>query len=153
MAASSPSENAEPPPHARLKRLGLLIASALVTINIWTGAPLLAVWVGSKIQAAQNGLSMSALLAVIVVLAGSVFVLAWLLARINGRYDELSGRPQGARETSPWLRSMRGERDTDIRRRHGISGVERVVVFSVVAAFLAFEIWFFFFAGSSLPNA
>jgi hypothetical protein len=47
---------------------------------------------------------------------------------------------------------MRGERETDIRRKHGVSPVERIVVISVVAAVLAFEIWFFFFAGSSLPN-
>jgi hypothetical protein len=147
------AETADPLPSAKLKRLALVIGTALVSINIWTGAPLLAVWVGSKIQAAQNGLSMSALLAVIVVLAVTVFLLATLLAWLNVRYDQLSGRPAAARETSPWLRSMRGERKTDVRRRHGISAVERVVVISVVAAVLAFEVWFFFFAGSSLPNA
>ena len=47
---------------------------------------------------------------------------------------------------------MRGEREEDIRREVGISGVERVVILAVVGAALAFEIWFFFFAGSSLPN-
>jgi hypothetical protein len=31
--------------------------------------------------------------------------------------------------------------------------VERIVVAAMVAAVVAFEIWFFFFAGSSLPNA
>lgn len=147
------AEIADPQPNTKLKRLALVIGTALVTINIWTGAPLLAVWVGSKIQAAQNGLSMSALLAVIIVLAVTVLLLATLLAWLNARYDQLSGRPAAARETSPWLRSMRGERKTDVRRRHGISAVERVVVISVVAAVLAFEVWFFFFAGSSLPNA
>ena len=147
------AETADPQPSAKLRRLALVIGTALVSINIWTGAPLLAVWVGSKIQAAQNGLSMSALLAVIIVLAVTVLLLATLLAWLNARYDQLSGRPAAARETSPWLRSMRGERKTDVRRRHGISAVERVVVISVVAAVLAFEVWFFFFAGSSLPNA
>lgn len=147
------AETADPQPNTKLKRLALVIGTALVTINIWTGAPLLAVWVGSQIQAAQNGLSMSALLAVIIVLAVTVLLLATLLAWLNARYDQLSGRPAAARETSPWLRSMRGERKTDVRRRHGISAVERVVVISVVAAVLAFEVWFFFFAGSSLPNA
>jgi hypothetical protein len=137
----------------RVKRLALVSGSALVSVNIWTGAPLLAVWVGSQIQQAQDRLSMTALFAVVVTLAATVFLLAWLLAWINGRYDELSGRSQEARYTSPWLRSMRGERETDIRRKHGISAIERVVVISVVAAVLAFEIWFFFFAGSSLPNA
>ncbi len=126
--------------------------SALASINIWTGAPLLAVWVGSQIQAAQDRLSMTALLAVVATLAVTVFLLAWLLAYFNGRYDELIGRSQKARYTSPWLRSMRGEREEDIRREVGISGVERIVILAVVAAALAFEVWFFFFAGSSLPN-
>jgi hypothetical protein len=148
---SREAANAEP--GHRLQRVGLLAASALTTINMWTGAPLLAVWVGSRIQAAQNRLSMTALLAVVATLGLTVFVLAWLLARINARYDELAGRPDQVRYTSPWLRSMRGEREEDVRRSKGISGVERMVVISVVAAFLAFEAWFFFLAGSSLPNA
>ena len=146
-------EATSPPDTHRLQRLALIAASALVSINLWTGAPLLAVWVGSQVQAAQNGLSMTALLAVVATLAVTVFLLAVLLARINGRYDQLSGRPQKARQTSPWLRSMRGEREEDIRRESGISGIERVVLIAVILAVLAFEVWFFFFAGSSLPNA
>ena len=145
-------EAAQPPDQHRLARIGLIAASALVSINMWTGAPLLAVWVGSQIQAAQDRLSMGALFAVVAVLAASVFVLAWLLARINSRYDELSGHEPGARESSPWLRSLSGEREADVRAKHGISGIERVVVIVVVLAVLAFEAWFFFFAGSSLPS-
>jgi cell division protein FtsL len=75
------------------------------------------------------------------------------LGRLSAAYDELSGRPQAERRTSPWLRSMRGEREEFARKRQGISGVERVVVISVVAAALVFEVWFFFFSGSPLPNA
>ncbi len=147
--------NEEPAPAEGhwLERIGLLAGSALASINIWTGAPLLAVWVGSQIQAAQDRLSMTALLAVVATLALTVFGLAWLLAYFNGRYDEITGRSEKARYTSPWLRSMRGEREEDIRRDVGISGVERIVILAVVAATLAFEVWFFFFAGSSLPNA
>jgi hypothetical protein len=151
-----PSEaavQAEVPSKHRVQRLALVIGSALVSVNIWTGAPLLAVWVGSQIQRAQDRLSMTALFAVVVTLAATVFLLAWVLAWINGRYDQVAGRSQEARYTSPWLRSMRGEREADVRRKHGISAVERVVVVSVVGAVLAFEIWFFFFAGSSLPSA
>jgi hypothetical protein len=48
---------------------------------------------------------------------------------------------------------MRDEGASDARGKYGISGIERVVVASVVAACLAFELWFFFLAGSSLPNA
>jgi hypothetical protein len=135
-----------------LKKIGLVTASALCSINLWTGAPLLAVWVGSKVQGNLNNLSMTAVFSVVVVLAALVFLLAWALTWINAKYDELTGRPAGARHTSPWLRSMRDEREEDTRRKFGISPVERVVVASVVAAVLTFEVWFFFFAGSSLPN-
>ena len=135
-----------------LKKVGLVAGSALCSINMWTGAPLLAVWVGSKVQGNLNNLSMTAVFSVILVLAALVFLLAWALTWINAKYDEVAGRPPAARHTSPWLRSMRDEREEDTRQKFGISPVERVVVASVVAAVLAFEIWFFFFAGSSLPN-
>ncbi len=133
-----------------LRRILLVSASALAAINIWTGAPLLAVWVGSQ-AAAGSRLSMGAVGVVIVVLAASCLALAMALSWLSARYDELTGRPVAARRTSPWLRSMRGEREEESRRRHGISPVERVVVIVVVLGVLAFEVWFFFFAGSSLP--
>ena len=135
-----------------LKKIGLVAASALCSINMWTGAPLLAVWVGSQVQGNLNNLSMTAVFSVIVVLAALVFLLAWALTWANVKYDELTGRPAAARHTSPWLRSMRDEREEDTRRKYGISAIKRVVVASVVAAVLALEVWFFFFAGSSLPN-
>jgi hypothetical protein len=135
-----------------LKKIGLVTASALCSINLWTGAPLFAVWVGSKVQGNLNNLSMTAVFSVIVVLAAMVFLLAFALTWINAKYDEISGRPAAARHTSPWLRSMRDEPEEDARRKYGISPVERTVVICVVAGVLAFEVWFFFFAGSSLPN-
>lgn len=140
-----------PPRLLGLRRIMLVSASALAAINIWTGAPLLAVWVGSQ-AAAGSRLSMGAVGVVIVVLAASCLVLTMALSWLSARYDELTGRPVAARRTSPWLRSMRGEREEVSRRRHGISPVERVVVIAVVVGVLAFEVWFFFFAGSSLPS-
>jgi hypothetical protein len=134
-----------------LKRVGLLSASALAAINIWTGAPLFAVWVGSQV-ARGSALSMGAVFVVVVVLAVSCLALAAALSWLSARYDELTGRPPAARRTSPWLRSLRGEREEVARRRYGISAVERVVVIAVVACVLVFEVWFFFFAGSSLPS-
>ena len=135
-----------------LKKIGLVSASAVCSINLWTGAPLFAVWVGSKVQGNLNNLSMTAVFSVIAVLALTVFGLAVILTWLNAKYDELTGRPPAARHTSPWLRSMRDEREHDVRQKYGISGVERVVVICAVAGVLAFELWFFFFAGSSLPN-
>ena len=133
------------------KRIALAAATMLVSVNIWTGFPLLAVWVGSQV-AGESGLSMGALFAVVAVLAVSVTAGVIALAWLSARYDELSGRPQAQRRTSPWMRSMRGEREEHAKKRQGVSGIERIVVISVVAAVGAFEVWFFFFAGSSLPQ-
>jgi hypothetical protein len=140
-----------PPTAGPLKRIALAIATALVSINIWTGCPLFAVWVGAQ-SASSSAPSMGPIVIVVVVLAvlvgGSAVAMSWL----GAKYDDATGRPPAARRTSPWLRSMRGEREEFARSRQGISGLERVVVFSVVLCVVAFEVWFFFFAGSSLPN-
>ncbi len=134
-----------------VKRTALVAASALLSINIWTGAPLLALWVGSRFVPA-SGLSMGAVFIVVAVLAISVLAIVAGLTRLSAAYDELTGRSAGVRRTSPWLRSMRAEREDVASRRRGASAIEWVVTIAVVLAVLAFEVWFFFFAGSSLPN-
>jgi hypothetical protein len=95
---------------------------------------------------------MTAVFVVIAVLAVSVVALTMALGWLSATYDDLTGRPAAARRTSPWMRSMRGEREELVKRKLGISPIERVVVISVTAAVVTFEVWFFFFAGSSLPN-
>jgi hypothetical protein len=132
--------------------VALASATTLVAVNIWTGCPLLAVWVGSRFVG-DSGLSMGAVFIVVVVLAVSVIALAAALTWLSAKYDRIIGRPAAARRTSPWLRSMRGEREELTKKRQGISAIERIVVISVVAAVTSFEVWFFFFAGSSLPNS
>jgi hypothetical protein len=133
------------------KRVALAAATTVVALNIWTGAPLLAVWTGSRV-AGSSGLSMAAIFVVVVVLAVSVIALAQALTRMSAKYDQLTGRPAAARRTSPWLRSLRGEREEHAQKRYGISAVERIVVISVAACVITFEVWFFFFSGSSLPH-
>jgi predicted RND superfamily exporter protein len=132
------------------KRVGLAAAAAFVTVNIWTGAPLLALWVGSR-TAGSNGHSMGAIGVVIVVLLALVLALTWLLTRINHRYDALTGRTVD-RRVSPWMRSMRGEREDYARARQGTSAIERVVTISVSIAVLVLNVWFFFFAGSPVGS-
>jgi hypothetical protein len=134
----------------RAQRVALAAAAAFVTVNIWTGAPLLALWVGSR-AAGPTGLSMTAVGVVVIVLLVLVLVLVQLLSRINARYDRLTGRTVD-RRVSPWMRSMRSEREEYTRERQGTSAIERVVVYSVTVAVLVFNVWFFFFAGSPMGN-
>lgn len=145
--------SATPPPpaqsHLAARRVALGALAVVITLNIWTGGPLLAVWVGSRV-AGSSGLSMGALFTIVAVLATTSIGLTVALGWVSARYDELTGRPQEARRTSPWLRSMSGEREEFARKRHGVSAVERIVVLSAGLGVLAFEVWFFFFSGSPI---
>ena len=140
------------PRNLNLKRLAIVAATAVATVNVWTGAPLLAVWIGSQVQPGRL-LSYRAVVTVVVVLAALTFLLGWALVWLSAKYDKLTGRPPEAGQTSPWHRAKRGDRVEDIRTRYGVSAPEKVVAACVVAGVLAFEIWFFFFAGSSLPSS
>jgi hypothetical protein len=145
-------EHAPRPGVKRIERLALLIGAVLVSVNIWTGAPLFAVWVGSR-AAPAGGSSMGAIAIVIGVLAVLVFALAAALTRLNAAYDRLTGRDAGSRHVTAWLRPMGSQRDQRAERRVKVSPVERVVILSVVLAVLTFEVWFFFFARYSIPGA
>ena len=147
----SPDVHWEPPPNLELKRMLLVVATAIVGINTFTGAPLLAVWVGAQAQGGRV-LSLRGVVTVLVVLAVLEFLLGLAMTWLSQRYDRLTGRPRFAGETSPWQRAKRGDRVQDIRSRFGMSPPERVVVACVIAGVLFFEIWFFFLAGSSLPH-
>lgn len=132
----------------RLKRVSLILAAAVLSVNIFTGAPLFALWVGSRTvpESGSAPVTMEAVFVVVIVLAVLVFALAAMLTWIHAAYDELTERPHEERRTSPWLRSMRGEREDIRRKRVGSSAVEVVVMVSVAVAIVAFEIWFFVFA-------
>jgi hypothetical protein len=134
-----------------LQRLGLLILTALATVNLWTGGPLLAIWLGAQIQGDTTQLKMEAVFGIIVILGVISYLLLRILTWSRGRYDEVTGA-EVAQRRAPWMRSMRGERDEDIHAAQPMNAVDKVVMGCVVLAILVFEVWFFFFSGSSLPQ-
>jgi hypothetical protein len=148
--AQRPPRTGPPPRFMTLKRLTMAAATAFLTINLWTGAPLLALWVGSH-SSDDAVLSMQAVFVVVVTLAVLVFAMALALTWLNNTYDELIGRPRSERRL-PWLRSMRGEAETHVSSRVGVTLLEQIVVVTVYVAVTVLLIWFLFFAGSSLPN-
>ena len=139
------------PASLRLHRAGLLAGMAAATTLIWTGAPLLALWVGSRAQTSSQP-SMTALLLVVVTLGVSCFLLLLALQRLSRAHDRLVGRRR-SRGHTPWLRSLSGERVTRETQLAAVGAPERVLVASVVLVVLVFEAWFFFLSGSSLPAA
>jgi hypothetical protein len=144
-------QSAEAAHVSTFKRLLLLSATTLVAINVWTGAPLLALWVGSRIVG-QRALTMGSVLLVVVLLVVFVVAMARLLTWLGARYDDLVQRPTGEHRTSPWLESMRGEQKDLARAKLGTTAVEWIVTGSTVVAVVCLEVWFFFFAGSPLPS-
>lgn len=131
-----------------MKRAAMAGATAFIAINIWTGAPLLALWVGSK-TVGHSVLSMKAVFVVVVVLAVLLFPMVVALAWLNSSYNALTGRPEGERRLR-WLRSMSTQGQD--RNEAGISLLERIVMTSVYVAVIALLVWFFAFARSPLPS-
>ncbi len=136
----------------RLKPVLLAAVMAFLALNIWTGSPLLALWIGSKIQGEESQPSMGAFVAVIVCLIAFSWVLYQLLKMTMSAYQDATGTRPTVRSHAPWLRSMRGERPEHHSTGARISGAERIVVVSVIAAAVVFEVWFFFLSGSPIGS-
>jgi hypothetical protein len=119
----------------------------LASVNLWTGGPLFALWVGSHAQG-SGPLTMFSLLVVTVVLLAVSLLLVRLIAVLQAAYGRQTGEPTDVRSHAPWLRSMRGERPLYPGERARISAPERVLVAVVIVAVLVAEVWFFFFSGS-----
>ena len=133
------------------KRVALAAAMAVVTVNVWTGAPLLALWVGSRVQSHSQA-SMTGIAVVAIVLAIVCFLLLRLLRALGARYDSLVGASPTVRRHVTWLRSMRGERPEYKGVAPTVTMAERIVILAVVLVFAAFEVWFFFFSTSSIDQ-
>ena len=133
-----------------LERIALATLSTLVSLNLWTGGPLLALWVGSRVQAAVGHLTMGAVGATLGVLIVETYVLYRLLIVLNNRYHALIGL-KGRRPQAPWLKPMSGERRV-LEVKRPLTAIERVAVVSVVVAAELLAVWFFFFAHYSLPQ-
>ena len=131
------------------KRFGLAALMAFLALNIWTGSPLLALWIGSRVQGEDSQASMGAFAAVIGCLALFSVLLYQALKYVLHAYQETTGTLPTVRTHAPWLRSMRGERP-EYGAGTQITGAERIVVVTVIIAAAAFEVWFFFFSGSSI---
>ena len=119
---------------------------ALGSVVMWLGVPLGLVYLASKLADTPNP-TMGPYLLVIVGLPVGMAVVGKGLGALNRAHVRLTGAETD--EYRPgWTRSMRGERRVD--RRNGV--LDKVMVVSVALAGVVFAIWFFCFAGSSLPT-
>lgn len=154
--STAQTRSAAPTLTDRVKRAAVLAATAVVALNVWTGSPLLALWVGSRYEdsSASTGPTMGAIAVVVLVMAITSGILLMILSRLQTLYMKLLGRPP-RRHRSSWLRSMRAERG-EWERQHDpdarATAFEITVMIVVVAAVAAFEIWFFFYSPSPIDT-
>ena len=126
--------------------IALVALMAVGSVVMWLGVPLALVYVASKLADTPDP-SMGPYLLIIIGLPIGMAVVGKGLGWLNRQHIRLTGTEVD--EYRPgWTRSMRGERN--VERRGGV--LDRVMIVSVGVAALLFAVWFFGFAGSSLPG-
>lgn len=128
--------------------LFLIVLMAIGSILLWLGIPLGVLYGASKLQESSQP-SMGPYVAVIVGIPLLMVIVGKGLSKLNRVYGDVMGTSRTERVTLPWHRSMRGERDAG----HRTTVLDVVMILSVGLALLAFGVWFFGFAGSSLPGS
>ena len=125
----------------------LVALMAIGSVVMWLGVPLALIYVASKLADTPNP-SLGPYLLVLIGLPIGMAVVGKGLGALNRAHIRVTGAEVD--EYRPgWTRSMRGERTS--ARRGGV--LDRVMIISVAIAGIAFAVWFFGFAGSSLPGA
>jgi hypothetical protein len=127
--------------------LALVLIMAVGSVVMWIGVPLGLIYLASRVSDSSRP-SVGPYLLVLIGLPVGMALVGKCLGYLDRLHGRLTGRHEAARQAS-WLRSMRGERAP--ARRGGV--LDQVMIVSVALALAAFAIWFFGFAGSSLPTA
>jgi len=120
---------------------------AIGSILLWLGIPIGWLYLVSRLVKSSQP-SMGPYVLVLTGIPVSMVVVGKLLAKLDRVYGEVTGTAATGRERAAWLRSMRGERGSGHQR----TMLDVVMIWSVALALLCFGIWFFVFAGSSLPT-
>jgi hypothetical protein len=125
----------------------LVALMAIGSVVMWLGVPVALIYLASKLADTPNP-SMGPYLVVLIGLPVGMAIVGRALGALNRAHIRLTGAEVDAYRPG-WTRSMRGERT--VERRGGV--LDRVMIISVGVAAIAFAVWFFGFAGSSLPGS
>ena len=139
----------DPVSFMRTKRVLIAAATAFLSINLWTGAPLFALWVGSQFVG-ENRLSMTAVEIVVVTLAILLFSMSVALVRLNDAYRRITGHPLRENRMT-WLRSFNLRRET-VGEGIPTTLLERIVMWNVYIAVIALVVYYFAVPQSPFPH-
>jgi len=125
----------------------LILLMAIGSIAMWLVVPIGLVYLASQLQDSSQP-SLGPYLVVIFGLPIGMVVIGKLLGRLDRYYHKVTRTERDVRVQVPWMKSMRGERESGRPFRM----LNVVMVVSVALAGVCFGIWFFVFAGSSIPH-
>ncbi len=131
-----------------LAKAGLIALMALGSLVLWIGSPLGWLWIASQMQTDSKGAGLGPYMVVLVGIVVTAVALAKGLQWLNRLYSTVAGVDEPVRIVLPWHRGLRGQNEGRPPR----TVLDVVMVISVSIGVAAFMIWFFFFAGSSLPT-
>jgi len=130
-----------------VKRFALIALMAIGSIAMWLVVPVAWIYgVSQSVKSSQPTMGPYVLL--LFGIPASMVVIGKVLGRLNRLYGEITNATPEVYVRMPWHRSMRGERDSGRPR----TVLDVVMVASVTVAMALFGVWFFLFAGSSLPT-
>ena len=125
-------------------RVNGLTAGGLVVLMILGS---LTLWLASHIDTSLDA-SLKAYAAVAIGVPATMLALFWLLRRLDLMHQRITGSASSPRLAPAWRRSLSEERDLQAPT----SALDIILAGTAIAAMLAFAVWFFLFAGSSLPT-
>jgi hypothetical protein len=128
--------------------VGLVLLMGIGSIVMWIGVPVALVYAASRLADTPNP-SLGPYLLVFIGLPIGMGLMGKLLGALDRAHQRLTRTADERPVQASWMRSMRGERGST--RRRGV--LDTVMIVSVGLALIVFGIWFFGFAGSSLPGA
>lgn len=125
----------------------LVVLMGAGSIFLWLGIPIGWVWIASRtVNTSQP--TLGPYLLVLFAVPISMWIWGKLLFKMNDVYSRVTGRTYEVKTQLPWHKSMRGERQSG----RPTTVLDIVMIVSVSLALTAFAVWFFLFAGSSLPT-
>ncbi len=128
--------------------LFLIALMAIGSVVMWIGVPVALIYAASRLADSPKP-SMGPYVLILVGLPLGMMAVGKLLGALDRYHGRVTGLDDGKPEQAAWMKSMRGERGRKRRR----SVLDSVMIISVGVALLLFGVWFFAFAGSSLPGA
>jgi hypothetical protein len=127
--------------------VGLVLLMAVGSVLMWIGLPIALLYAASKLASSSRP-TLGPVLLVLLGLPVGMALIGRALGALDRAHGRLTGAGAAAPHRAPWLRSMRAERTAV--SRGGV--LDTVMLVSVAIALVAGAIWFFGFAGSSLPG-